>query len=153
MFGFVVGFGLGQRNGGGAFVVETRAGLIRETSRRRRGAAYRRWCTNPGPGTAEVEADSDGGFYSGLPPVKVPLTELELAEQRRELTAYADELKRERIARETEENKLFGWTANAETINGRFAMFFLTVGILTEYWTGQSIPEQVITMLETLGVI
>ena len=30
-------------------------------------------------------------------------------------------------------------------------MFFLVVGLLTEYWTGQSIPDQVVTMARILG--
>jgi hypothetical protein len=32
-------------------------------------------------------------------------------------------------------------------------MFFLIVGLLTELWTGQSIPEQVVTMARVGGFI
>ena len=42
------------------------------------------------------------------------------------------------------------WSEQAEIINGRSAMFFIVVGLLTELWTGQSIPEQVVTMARFL---
>jgi hypothetical protein len=32
-------------------------------------------------------------------------------------------------------------------------MFFITVGILTEYWTGQSFPQQVETMASVIGLL
>lgn len=35
----------------------------------------------------------------------------------------------------------------------RSAMFFIVVGLLTEAFSGQSIPEQVLTMLETFDII
>jgi hypothetical protein len=35
----------------------------------------------------------------------------------------------------------------------RVAMFFITVGILTEYWTGQSFPQQVETMASVIGLL
>lgn len=32
-------------------------------------------------------------------------------------------------------------------------MFGITVGLLTEYWTGQSIPQQVETLIQVLGLV
>jgi hypothetical protein len=32
-------------------------------------------------------------------------------------------------------------------------MFFLLVGLVTEYYTGQSMPDQVYTMLQTLSIV
>ena len=55
--------------------------------------------------------------------------------------------------KEFEESRLFGFTQRAETLNGRVAMAFFVTGLLTEYWTGESIPEQVETMLRTLGFL
>ena len=49
--------------------------------------------------------------------------------------------------RSWEDSRMTGFSEQAEIINGRTAMFFLVVGLLTEYWTGQSIPDQVFTML------
>lgn len=86
-------------------------------------------------------------------PGKIVLTELEIAEQRRELERYAEELRRQRIAEEREAARLFGWVPYAETLNGRLAMFFFVTGLLTEYWTGYSIPEQIELMARTLGIL
>ena len=36
---------------------------------------------------------------------------------------------------------------------GRSAMFGITVGMLTEYWTGQSIPQQIETFAQLLGLL
>ena len=32
-------------------------------------------------------------------------------------------------------------------------MFFIIVGLVTEYYTGQSLPQQVYTMLQTLAIV
>jgi hypothetical protein len=32
-------------------------------------------------------------------------------------------------------------------------MFFIVVGVLTEVWTGQSLPQQVETMASVLGLL
>lgn len=86
-------------------------------------------------------------------PGKIVLNEIELAQQRTALEQYAKELRQKRFAEEIEAARLFGWVPYAETLNGRLAMFFLVTGVLTEYWTGYTIPEQVELMLRTLGVI
>lgn len=86
-------------------------------------------------------------------PGKIVLTELELAEQRRALERYADELRIERMRAEKESSRLFGWVYNAETINGRLAMIFLTTGLLTEHWTGYTLPEQLEIVARTLGIL
>ena len=46
-----------------------------------------------------------------------------------------------------------GFSEQAEIVNGRTAMFFLVVGLLTELWTGQSIPDQIFTMLRVGGFV
>lgn len=86
-------------------------------------------------------------------PGKIPLTPEELAEQRVVLEQYAKELRMKRLAEEAEASRLFGFVPYAETLNGRLAMFFIVTGLLTEYWTGYSIPEQVELMARTLGII
>ena len=57
------------------------------------------------------------------------------------------------LKREIEESNLLGFVAPAEIVNGRSAMFFIVVGILTELFTGESMPSQVATMLQTFGII
>lgn len=86
-------------------------------------------------------------------PGKIVLSDLEIAEQATALTKLEEEYKQERLEREYEESKILGWTGQAETFNGRFAMFFLVVGLLTEYWTGVTIPGQVEEMLRVGGFI
>ena len=46
-----------------------------------------------------------------------------------------------------------GFGRSSEIINGRTAMFFLVTGLVTEYYTGQSMPDQVYTMLQTLSIV
>lgn len=84
-------------------------------------------------------------------PGKIQLTADELAEQKAALDKYTLELRKRQIEIDREAARIFGWVPFAETINGRFAMFFLAVGVLTEYWTGYTMPQQVELMLRTLG--
>mmetsp|Transcript_18092 Transcript_18092/g.52853 ORF Transcript_18092/g.52853 Transcript_18092/m.52853 type:complete len:157 (-) Transcript_18092:77-547(-) len=79
--------------------------------------------------------------------------EITLARQRTELEALSKRWKQQRLVREYEDGKLLGFVRNAEIINGRSAMFFVFVGLITEAISGQSIPEQVTTMLTTFGVL
>lgn len=41
----------------------------------------------------------------------------------------------------------FAWDPRAEQLNGRLAMVGLTIGILTEVFTGQGIVSQVLSTL------
>jgi len=89
-------------------------------------------------------------------PAKLAMQELspsEAAEQKVALDKLAKEWKYARELREYEESQLLGMTPQAEIINGRMAMFFIFVGILTEAFSGESMPTQVMTMLETFGVV
>lgn len=81
------------------------------------------------------------------------LSEAELAEQAAKLDALSAKWKRRREENEYVETLRSGWGPSPEIINGRAAMFFIVVGLVTEYYTGQSLPQQVQTMLQTLGFI
>lgn len=48
--------------------------------------------------------------------------------------------------------RLFGWTKRAEIQNGRWVMFGLAVGLLTEYATGVDFPNQIKLMISYLGI-
>lgn len=100
----------------------------------------------------DIESNKVDDFVEEVPG-KIQLDELSLARQKSVLEAYAKELRKKRLEEEREAAKLFGWVPYAETLNGRLAMFFIVTGLLTEYWTGYTIPEQVELMLRTLGVI
>lgn len=86
-------------------------------------------------------------------PGKMVLNEIELAQQVSSLSQLEEKWRKDRVNQEYENARLLGWTGQAETYNGRFAMFFLTVGLLTEYWTGVTIPGQVEEMLRVGGFI
>ncbi len=86
-------------------------------------------------------------------PGKRVVSEAELSAQVAALDALEQKWKKERQGVEYDKARLLGWTEQAETYNGRYAMFFLAVGLLTEYWTGFSMPAQVEEMLRIGGVI
>lgn len=47
----------------------------------------------------------------------------------------------------------FGWTRPNEISNGRWTMFGLLVGMLTEYATGSSFTDQLSLMVNNLGIL
>lgn len=96
---------------------------------------------------------SDEDWIVDNVPGKIVLNDLQLAAQVTALGKLEEKWKKERLQEEYEEARLLGWTAQAEMYNGRFAMFFLVVGLLTEFWTGVSLPGQVEEMLRVGGII
>jgi hypothetical protein len=86
-------------------------------------------------------------------PGKGKLSDLELAKQATALGGLEDKWRRERDIIEYENSAKTGFVPKAELLNGRSAMFFLVTGLLTEYWTGVSIPGQVEELLRIAGVI
>jgi hypothetical protein len=95
-----------------------------------------------------------GGLYpDDQIPGKITLDVATLQAQQKDLENFARQLRRERLDKEAEESRVLGFTPTAEIINGRAAMFFITVGVATEYWTGESMPKQVETLLSTIGLL
>lgn len=86
-------------------------------------------------------------------PGRRTLNELELAQQTTAMTNLEETWRKSRAIAEYEEELNVGFVPKAELLNGRFAMFFLVTGLLTEYWTGVSLPGQVEEMLRIGGVI
>eukprot|EP00322_Chrysochromulina_rotalis_P020389 CAMPEP_0115847988 /NCGR_PEP_ID=MMETSP0287-20121206/10679_1 /TAXON_ID=412157 /ORGANISM="Chrysochromulina rotalis, Strain UIO044" /LENGTH=181 /DNA_ID=CAMNT_0003301865 /DNA_START=153 /DNA_END=699 /DNA_ORIENTATION=- len=82
----------------------------------------------------------------------VELSDVELAEQQNKLDALSGKWEKRQDELDYAESMRSGWGPSPERINGRFAMFFLIVGLVTEYYTGQSLPDQVYTMLQTLAL-
>ena len=80
-------------------------------------------------------------------PGKQVIDDITLAKQSTALDKLAASWDRRKEFRSWEASRMTGFSEEAEIINGRTAMFFLVVGLLTEYWTGQSIPDQVFTLL------
>ena len=80
-------------------------------------------------------------------PGKAVIDDITLAKQSTALDKLAASWDRRKEFRSWEASRMTGFSEEAEIINGRTAMFFLVVGLLTEFWTGQSIPDQIFTML------
>jgi len=71
--------------------------------------------------------------------------------------AALDELEKKYLRRQALvdewRSRRVGFTPVAEAYNGRMAMFFLTVGLLTELWTGVDMPGQIEELARILGII
>ncbi|KAL7428420.1 hypothetical protein ACHAXH_006039 [Discostella pseudostelligera] len=100
---------------------------------------------------AEYAADDD--WITTNVPGKIVVNEIELAAQVTELSKIEEKYRAIRKAKEYEDARIIGWVPQAEMYNGRYAMFFLAVGLLTEYWTGISIPGQIEEMARVGGFI
>lgn len=48
--------------------------------------------------------------------------------------------------------RVFGWTRKNEILNGRWVMFGVFVGLLTEYSTGVDFVNQLKLMVSYLGI-
>ena len=101
----------------------------------------------------DAKFGSDSDWITDNVPGKIVLNEIELAKQVTALNQLEEKWRKERLVKEFEEEKNLGLTAKAEMLNGRFAMFFLLTGLLTEYWTGVTLPGQVEEMLRVGGFI
>lgn len=99
----------------------------------------------------------DDDWIPSSEPQRIPgrrvLSDIELAAQVADLRKLEEKWRKERVMQEYEDARILGWTGMAEMYNSRYAMFFLVVGLLTEYWTGVTIPGQVEEMLRIGGFI
>lgn len=100
---------------------------------------------------AEYAADDD--WITTNVPGKIVVNEIELAAQVTELSKLEEKYRVIRKEKEYEASRIIGWVPQAEMYNGRYAMFFLAVGLLTEYWTGITIPGQIEEMARVGGFI
>ena len=80
---------------------------------------------------------------------KAPVTVERQREQAKEMVRHF----RKRAYEEDAENSTtFGWTADNEINNGRWTMFGLLVGMMTELATGVDFPDQIRLMISVLGL-
>jgi hypothetical protein len=86
-------------------------------------------------------------------PGKNVMVNADLAKQAVALATLEEKWRKERDDELDEDARNVGWVPKSEIINGRTAMFFIVVGLLTEYWTGYSFPQQVEEMLRVGGFI
>ena len=102
---------------------------------------------------AKYAGDADWISDPDQIPGKKVINEIELAAQVTALDRLEEQWRKERDFEQYEESQNVGFVSKAELLNSRTAMFFLVTGLLTEYWTGISMPGQVEEMLRILGVI
>ena len=80
---------------------------------------------------------------------KAPVTVERQREKAKDMVRYF----RKRAYEEDAENSTtFGWTADNEINNGRWTMFGLLVGMMTELATGVDFPDQIRLMISVLGL-
>ena len=80
---------------------------------------------------------------------KAPVTVERQREKAKEMVRYF----RKRAYEEDAENSTtFGWTADNEINNGRWTMFGLLVGMMTELATGVDFPDQIRLMISVSGL-
>ena len=72
--------------------------------------------------------------------------------QRRQAKAMVTYFKERAYERDVENARVFGWTAKNEINNGRWTMFGLLVGMMTELATGVDFPDQIKLMISVLGI-
>merc|ERR1711981_927085 len=107
----------------------------------------------------DAKGGGDGKDYgvidvSERPPNPLtPCTQTEIASQRVALQTLETKYSKITSSKKYDASRILGFTEKAERYNSRFAMFFLVVGLLTELWTGVSIPGQVEVLLRAFGVI
>lgn len=68
----------------------------------------------------------------------------------KEMTNYFRELK---VAETGTQSQIFGWTKDNEINNGRWTMFGLAIGMLTEYATGVDFIDQLKLMVSYMGIL
>jgi len=68
----------------------------------------------------------------------------------KEMLKYFQQKKQDETAKKSQ---IFGWTPSNELGNGRWVMFGVFVGLLTEYATGVDFPRQIGLMLSYLGIV
>ena len=78
-----------------------------------------------------------------------PITVEYQRQRAKEMVRYFKELK---LEEQIVQARGFGWTAGNEISNGRWVMFGLMVGMLTEYATGVDFPEQLKLMATNLSI-
>ena len=72
--------------------------------------------------------------------------------QRRKAKEMVQFFKQQDYDQAVEESRVFGFTAKNEINNGRWTMFGLLVGMLTEYATGVDFIYQIKLTISVLGI-
>ena len=72
--------------------------------------------------------------------------------QRRKAKEMVKFFKQQQFEQAVEDSQVFGWTPKNEINNGRWTMFGLLVGMMTEYATGVDFIDQIKLTISVLGI-
>jgi len=82
---------------------------------------------------------------------KKPGVTIEYQRQKaKELVQYFEERK---VEEQIRKERIFGWTRKNEIGNGRWVMFGIAVGLLTEFATGSNLIDQLKIIVSNLGIL
>ncbi|GLC39150.1 hypothetical protein PLESTB_001298800 [Pleodorina starrii] len=103
-----------------------------------------------GPESKRLFSDAATSATSAASAVNDGRTTIEYQRQRaKEIRQYFLDQKASELR---EQAQVFGWTQKNEISNGRWVMFGLLVGMLTEYATGVDFIDQLKLMVSYLGI-
>ena len=80
---------------------------------------------------------------------KAPVTVERQREKAKDMVRY---FRKRAYEADVENSTTFGWTADNEINNGRWTMFGLLVGMMTELATGVDFPDQIRLMISVSGL-
>jgi hypothetical protein len=72
--------------------------------------------------------------------------------QRQRAKEMQDYFLDKKFEEQTSQSRIFGWTRKNEIANGRWVMFGLAVGLLTEFATGSDFVDQLKIIVSNLGI-
>lgn len=99
--------------------------------------------------TAPESAGQDASHSASSAPAKSGPTIREQRDAAKAMTQYFKDFS---AAKTAEKRQVFGWTRANEILNGRWVMFGVFVGLLTEYSTGVDFINQLKLMVSYLGI-
>ncbi|CAK0786538.1 hypothetical protein CVIRNUC_009751 [Coccomyxa viridis] len=105
--------------------------------------------TKEAPPQSTGEQTSQSSPSSSSAPAKSGPTIMEQRAAAKAMTQYFKDLNAAKLA---EKRQVFGWTRANEILNGRWVMFGVFVGLLTEYSTGVDFVNQLKLMVSYLGI-
>lgn len=106
--------------------------------------------SEPSPSPSPSQISSSSPAPPKVTPSKSSAVSIEYQRQRaKELQEYFLDKKYEEQVRA---DRIFGWTQKNEITNGRWTMFGIAVGLLTEYATGANFVEQLKIIISNLGI-
>ncbi|CAM6093355.1 unnamed protein product [Calypogeia fissa] len=108
----------------------------------------------PPPSTpAAVELSAPAAAAPPAMPSSSTASGVTIEYQRQRAKEMQDYFLDKKFEDETSQQRIFGWTRKNEIANGRWVMFGLAVGLLTEFATGSDFVDQLKIIVSNLGIL